>query len=109
MVDLHTKDDKKMIVKSTLQSKADLELDQILDIRGPKILSWGNWPIWTSTSDRIIQGMALQYMHAQIYECSFTGDGNSNAATFIPVYIASNLTFIQIAAVEIFRDLWKAM
>ena len=38
MMDLHTKDDKDMIVKSTLQSTAVLELDQILDIQGPKIL-----------------------------------------------------------------------
>ena len=45
MMDLHTKDDKEMIVKSTLQSPAVLELDQILDIQGPKIPSWGNWPI----------------------------------------------------------------
>ena len=46
MMDLHTKDDKEMIVKSTLQSTAVLELDQILDIQGPKIPSWGNWPIY---------------------------------------------------------------
>ena len=45
MMDLHTKDDKEMIVKSTLQSTAVLELDQILDIQGPKIPSWENWPI----------------------------------------------------------------
>ena len=42
MIDLNTKDDKEMIVKSTLQSTAVLELNQILDIRGPKIPSWGN-------------------------------------------------------------------
>ena len=46
MMDLHTKDDKEMIVKSTLQSTAVLELDQILDIQGPKIPSWRNWPIY---------------------------------------------------------------
>ena len=45
MMDLHTKDDKEMIVKSTLQSPAVLELDQILDIQGPKIPSWGNRPM----------------------------------------------------------------
>ena len=39
MMDLHTKDDTEMIVKSTLQSKAVLEHDQILDIQGPKIPS----------------------------------------------------------------------
>ena len=46
MMDLHTKDDKQMSVKSTLQSTAVLELDHILDIQGPKILFWGNQPIY---------------------------------------------------------------
>ena len=45
MMDLHTKDDKEMIVKSTLQSPAVLDHDQILDIQGPKIPSWGKRPI----------------------------------------------------------------
>ena len=42
-MDVHyTKDDKEMIVESNMQSTAVLELDQILDIQGPKIPSWGN-------------------------------------------------------------------
>ena len=46
MMDVHyTKDDKEMIVESNMQSTAVLELDQILDIQGPKIPSWENWPI----------------------------------------------------------------
>ena len=49
MMDLHTKDDKEMIVKSTLQSTAVLELDQILDIQGQKsrpgeIDPYVHWP-----------------------------------------------------------------
>ena len=39
MIDLNTKDDKEMIVKSTLQSTAVLEHNQILDIWGPRIPS----------------------------------------------------------------------
>ena len=41
MIDLHTRDDKEMVVKSTLQSRAALELDQILDVQDPEIPSWG--------------------------------------------------------------------
>ena len=41
MIDLYTKDDKEIIVKWTLQSTVVLELDQILDIWGPQIPSWG--------------------------------------------------------------------
>ena len=40
MMDLHTKDDKEMIVKSNLQSTAVVELDQILGVRGLKMPSW---------------------------------------------------------------------
>ena len=55
MMDLHTKDDKDMIIKTTMQSKAVLELNQILDIQGPKIPSWGNWPICTLNFQLYIQ------------------------------------------------------